>query len=192
MAANNYMLVRWYDPQDKVLNDLSKFEIVNENVANPSLIGLAPDLEYFAERIPYAYPESDPRLEIVQEIRTMTEDIETETGVRYYDLIYNPIQRTDDDKKNSVDDLMNQANSSVFPTKKQLLYLAMYTAIVDRKHSSQTITTEMQDVYDKVEAKITKMWQNYLLNLDKKTAIDLDQPPFLDDGWEDVDPEDEV
>ena len=190
--AENYMLIRWNDPQDKVLNDISKFEIVNENVTIPSLIGLSPDLEYFAERIPYAYPESDERLEIVSETRVMTEDIEPVTECRYYDLLYSAEDRTKDDKKSSVEDLMNQANSSVFPSKKQLLYLAMYTAIVDRKHSGQNITPAMQDVYDKVDAKITKMWQNYLLNLSKQDDIDNDLPPFLDLGWEDVDPETEV
>lgn len=191
MAANNYMLVRWNDPQDKVLNDTSKFVIVNENVTTPSLIGLAPDLEYFAEKVPYAYPESDERLEIVQEARVMTEDVETETGCRYYDLLYNAIDRTNDEKKDSVEDLMNQANSLVFPSKKQLLYLAMYTAIVHRIHSGQNVTPAMQDVYDKVDAKITKMWQNYLLNLDKKDDIDNSLPPFLDEGWEIIDPENE-
>lgn len=189
--ANNYMLIRWNDVNDKVLNDETKFQIVNEEVINPSLIGLSPDLEYFAERIPYSYPDSDERLEIVQEARVMTEDIESETGVRYYDLIYSATDRTKEDKKSSVEDLMNQANSSVFPSKKQLLYLAMYTAIVDRKHSGQNITPAMQNVYNKVDAKITKMWQNYLLHLSKQNDIDSDLPPFLDIGWKDIDPETE-
>jgi hypothetical protein len=186
------MLIRWNDVNDKVLNDPTKYQMVNEFVSTPSLSDLSPDLEYFAQRIPYAKPESDYRLEVVDDSWVMTDDVETETGCRYYDVIYTAIPRTTEEKKESVDDLKNQANFGVFPFEKQLEYLAMYIAITRRELHNQNISPEMQNIVDKVDNKITKIWQNHITALGKKQAIDDGLAPLLDDGWEDTDPETEV
>lgn len=189
--AQYYMLIKWNDINDKVLNDPSKFIIIHEKVTSPSLVGLDPDLEYFAERIPYERPVTDLRLAYIQEVLTMTEDIETSTNCRFYDITFNVIERTIFEKKASVDDMKNQANFQVFPSSKHLEYLAMYAAIIRRQLNNQNITPEMNSLVAKVEAKITKIWANHIEALDKKAAINASAQINLDEGWETVDPETE-
>lgn len=183
------MLIRWNDVNDKVLNDTTKFVIVNDNVITPSLVNLDPDLEYFAERIPYSYPELDIRLAYPQETITMTEDIETITGCRYYNKTWQVIERSILEKHASIDNEKNIANFGVFPLEKQLEYLAMYAAIIRRELHNQNVTTEMTNLVNKVEAKVTNIWLNHIEALDKKAAADLGQQINLDEGWENVDPE---
>ena len=189
--ASRYMLIRWNDVNDKVLNDTSKFVIINDNVINPSLIGLSPDLEYFAERIPFAYPKLDIRLAYPQETITMTEDVESSTLCRYYDKTWEVIERSLFEKHASIDNEKNNANFGVFPLEKQLEYLAMYAAIIRRELKNQNVTTEMAALANKVEAKVTKIWANHIEALDKKLAADNAQQINLDEGWENIDPETE-
>jgi len=185
------MLVRWNDINDKVLNDPTKFDIINDNVINPSLIDLAIDLEYFAERIPFSYPELDERLAYTQEVITMTEDVEVSTVVRYYDKTWNVIDRSLLEKFSSIDNEKNIANFNVFPLEKQLEYLAMYSAIIRRELKNQNVTNEMTALADKVEAKVSKIWANHITALDKKTAAQNEQPINLDEDWDNIAPETE-
>jgi hypothetical protein len=189
--AQYYMLIKWNDINDKVLNDPSKFVIIHELVTSPSLQGLDPDLEYFAERIPYEYPVIDIRLAYVRDNITMTNDIETSTGCRYYDRIYQVIERPLAEKLNSIDDVKNQANFGVFPYTKHLEYLAMYAAIIRRELKNQALTPAMINLRDKVEAKITRIWKNHITANTKKEAATAGNPIELDTDWQTNDPENE-
>lgn len=184
--ADTYWLIKWKDVNDKVLNDPSKYEVINgkEDVTNPSLIGLQPDLEYFAKRVPFQMPSIDIRLSNMTEARVMTEDIEVSSNCRYYDLIYQLTQRSNDEKKVSVAEIEEVSNLRVFPTKKQLKYTMLYNIIARRESRGLNISPEQQLILDKYEAKGLRVWQNHIEGISKGIAIDTGTPFDIDANWE--------
>ncbi len=187
------MLIQWHDINDMPLNDPSKFTVLKEFEENPSLVDLAPDLEYFQERIPFAYPVVDFRLVTITDKIAFTEDTVVVEGfdIRIYDRIYEVTDRTDEEKNISINEMKNDANIAVFPQTKHLEFITMYMLIVRRELLGLNISSEQQAILDKVEAKGLKIWQNHITEKTKKQAVIDGQPINIDEDWETIDPEDE-
>lgn len=187
------MLIQWNDLNDRPLNDPTKYIVLKEFEQNPSLQGLAPELEYFQENIPFEYPVADFRLVTILDTITFTEDIVVVDGldVRVYKRTYTVEDRTNEEKDVTIEEMKNDANIQVFPPNKHLEYLTMYAIIVRREFLGLTITPTQQAILDKVEAKGLKMWQNHITEITKKQAVIDNQPLNIDEDWETIDPEDE-
>jgi len=188
-----YMLIQWNDLNDRPLNDPTKYIVLKEFEQNPSLQGLAPQLEYFQENIPFEYPVADFRLVTVTNTVTFTENIVVVDGVdvRQYDRTYTVVDRSNEEKDVTIEEMKNDANIQVFPPNKHLEYLTMYAIIVRREFLGLSITPNQQAILDKVEAKGLKMWQNHITESTKKQAVIDDQPLNIDEDWETIDPENE-
>jgi hypothetical protein len=99
------------------------------------------------------------------------------------------LDRATPDKLNSVLEAENDANYKVFPNNKQLKYIVLSLAIIDRKASGLTISPKQQAILDKLQAKAQKIWTNHIAGETKATAVTAGQLVDLDAGWESVDPE---
>lgn len=177
-----YKLIQWYDVNDKVLNDPSKYIVIHENVTTPSVVGLDPDLEYFLIHYPYDEPEYDPRLVYITASHNMSD--ETIDGFRTWVITYTVTERTDEDKKVSIEEAETSQNYTIINTEKQLKYLALYTVITNRRVKGLNITAEMEALEAKVEAKALKIWQNHITAETKKAAVDSGDPINIDEDWE--------
>lgn len=172
----------------------TEYTVVNFNY-NPLALpvqGLDPALEVLVKRTPYDVPEYDVRLKYLvtnNSISTSYDSIYTTS--RKWLTTYYLVAQADSVKKQSVDEVENDANYQVFPNTKQLKLLTIAVAVIDRKASGLTITPKQQAVLDLVQAKALKIWNNYLNGVALKEAIDAQQEVDLDEGWENVDPENE-
>lgn len=186
-------LIQWYNVNDKDVTNPTKYRIVkrNQNI-NPPVLGLDADLEYFVIRIPYAIPEYDPRLVILENIESPVDEFDVEfPTLRKWHISYNIVDRTIDDKKNSVDEVKELANLEVFPTKKHLEYLTLYAVISRRESLGLNISPAQQLILDRFEAKAQKIWLNYINSLAKKADLENNIGVDLDTNWENIDPENE-
>jgi hypothetical protein len=159
----------------------------NANVASFPIIGLDPNLEVLVKRTPFAIPDYDPRLVLLQVIQQPS--LENEFDEQYptqrmWVTTYSLVERDAADKAISVDESENDANYQVFPTKKQLKYMVLAIAIVDRKASGLTISTKQQQILDSLQAKAAKIWNNHIVGEAKKAELIQGVEVDLDSDWE--------
>jgi hypothetical protein len=188
------VLIQWKNVADKDVTDSTKYIVLNKNYNPLSLPiqGLDPQLEVFVKNTPFARPVEDMRLVSIKEVESPVDEFDSvHTTTRKWVITYEVVERTNEDKKNSVDEVESDANFGVFPTKKQLKYLALYAVISRREARGLTISPVQQAILDKFEAKAQRIWINHIEGLNKKGAIDANQPLNLDENWETIDPEDE-
>jgi hypothetical protein len=186
-------LVQWNNVNDKDVTDSSKYTIIKQHQSiNPPVVGLDEDLEYFIERTPYAIPEYDPRLVILNISNGPVDEYDTEYPIlRKWETTYSITERTNTEKKISVEEVENISNNAVFPIIKQLKYLVLYAVISRREALGLSISSQQQNILDKVESKALRIWTNHITALSKKTDIDNSINIDLDIDWENTDPENE-
>lgn len=177
-----YKLIQWHSVDDKVLNDITKYTVLKENVTTPSVIGLSPNLEYFKVVTPFIEPEHDVRLVFITVTHTMTETLIE--GFRSWEITFAITERTADEKKVSVDEKEAEVNFNIIANNKQLKYLALYAVITNRRVQGLTITDKMLELESLVEAKALKIWENHITAGLKKELIDADNPVNIDDEWQ--------
>lgn len=189
------VVIRWFDPLNKDIEDPTAFEIVNFNyqVTNLPIAGLSEDLEVFVYEEPFPQPPIDWRTHYLATHEGMYDEFSVEWPTnRLWKKTYEVLERSKEELKVSVDDEKYFANDQLFPIQKQMEYLAMYAAGIKRLVQNQTIPAALQDIFDKADAKIELIYQNHLLALQKKADIEAENPVDLDAGWENVDPETQV
>ena len=187
-----------------VRKDTSTGEIIsilNYNAIYPNVdpsepvVGLDPDLEYYAHYYPYDIPDYDPRIFILNITQGPGSGINeyhpSYLNLKQWRFEYTTIKRTVDEQKIQVSNAEENANNLVFPHTKQLKYLALGIAVLNRKIDGITLTTKEETLLQRIHDKALKIWINDQNTIDKNALIDLDQEPNLDDGWENIDPEDE-
>lgn len=189
------IVIRWFDPLNKDIEDPTAFEIVNFDyqVLSLPISGLAEDLEVFVFEEPFPQPPIDDRTHFLESHEGMYDEFSIEWPTnRLWKKTYQVVERSKDELKISVDDEKYNANNQLFPIQKQIEYLAMYAAGIKRLVQNQNIPVELQNIFDKADAKIELIYQNHLLALQKKADVEAENPVDLDAGWENVDPETEI
>ena len=159
----------------------------NANVASFPIIGLDPNLEVLVKRTPFAIPDYDPRLVLLQVSQQPSAEAEFDEQYptqRMWLTTYSLVERSTDDKAISVDESENDANYQVFPTREQLKHIVLAIAIVDRKASGLTITAKQQLILDKVQSKAAKIWNNHVVSEAKKAELIQGLEVDLDADWE--------
>jgi hypothetical protein len=181
----NCVLIRWLDGAK------TNYSIVNMNavLTSPNVVGLDPDLEYCVKRTPYTIPDYDPRLTNLVTTQNIGDFDSEYSNMHQWVITYSLQDRTAADKKISVDESESDANYSVFPTQKQLKYLTIAIALVDKKVSGLTLTTAQQSILNKLQDKALLIWQNHITANAKKALIDTELPVDLDSDWNTTDPE---
>ena len=170
----------------------TEYTVVNFNYkpATLPIIGLDPDLEVLVKRTPYDIPEYDPRLKVLVTTQGASDEFDTQyPTTKKWLTTYTLLDRATPDKLNSVLEAENDANYKVFPNNKQLKYIVLSLAIIDRKASGLTISPKQQIILDKLQAKANMIWTNHIAGETKATAVTAGQLVDLDAGWESVDPE---
>lgn len=180
------VVIQWEDAEK------TRFSVVNYdfNVTFLPVIGLDPNLEILVKRTPFGVPAHDTRLKVLVTSQNLLDQFDAEYPTqRIWQTTYSLQDRSPEEKCESVCELENDANYKVFPNKKQLKFLTLALAIIDRKADGLTITAKQQGILDKLQTKAQKFWTNHLLCADKKAAITAGQECDLDAGWENADPE---
>ena len=183
----NCVLVRWTDPQNKDYNNPGAIQILNSNaiLTSPNVIGLDPDLEYFVKREPFPYPNVDHRIQAVKTSEWIFDEQDTEyPELKVWKKTYETIARSKDEIKDAVEEEEANANNVMFPYKNVMKYIGLYAAIVRREAKGLSITAKQQEILDKVEAKLEKLWNNHILREQKNADIDSENPIDVDYGWE--------
>lgn len=165
------------------------YRIVNYNyTANGfPIIGADPNLEVLVKRTPFSIPDYDPRLMLLQTDQNPSLENEFDSEYptqRMWVTTYSLVERDAADKSVSVDEAENDANYQVFPTQKQLKYMVMALAIIDRKASGLTISAKQQKVLDAVQLKALKIWNNHIVGEAKKAELLQGLEVDLDADWE--------
>jgi hypothetical protein len=172
--------------------DNTEFTVVNFNYNPLSLPiqGLSENMEVLVKREPYAIPEYDPRLKRLVTSYDISEEYDTEHPTsRMWVKTYSLLDRSTDEKIISVSEAENDANYQVFPTQDHFKYMVLAIAIIDRKASGMTISAAQQTLLNRVQNRATKIWQNHVISQQKAAAIEAAQEVDLDEGWENIDPE---
>lgn len=181
------VLIKWVNVADKDVTNPSKYLVLNKNYNPVSLpvVGLADDLEVFVKREPYPVPDEDSRLVLIQNNEMPVDELDLEhTNNRIWLKTYSVVPRSKDDLKISVDESKGFANLRLLPEQEQLEMLALYTAL-ERKERKGGVLSDAENAYlQKGDAVAQKLWYNRTVATAKKTDIDNDLTPDLDNGWE--------
>lgn len=98
-------------------------------------------------------------------------------------------KRSDAEIIENIKNAEDLANNNVFPTTKQLKYMALGIAVLNRKIDGATLTSKEENLLQIIHQKAVDIWQNDQNMRDKITQLNNQQEPDLDDGWNDVDDE---
>lgn len=164
----------------------------NANVTAFPISGIAPNLEVLIKRTPYPIPDYDSRLKYLVVHTNISEDFDIEYPTqRMWVTTYSLLDRPLLDIFNSVEEAENDANYQVMPTQKQLKYMVIAIALIDKKASGLTLTPLQQNMLDRLQAKAVRIWINHVTSLGKKAELEANGTVDLDSDWENIDPENE-
>lgn len=181
------VLIQWKDKADKDVTNPAKYTILNNNyiVENLPISGLQDDLEVFVKREPFAAPDEDSRLVIIQHIESPVDEMDSEhTNNRIWLKTYQVVPRAKDDLKVSVDESKSFANLRLLPETEQLELLALYTALERKERKGGNMSEQELAYLAKGDTVAQKLWYNRMVANAKKVDIDNDLTPDLDSGWE--------
>lgn len=181
------IVIKWDNVNNKDYNDPSSYTVVNWHyiVENLPVQGLDLDLEVLVKRTPFNIPAYDSRLVLLSVNQQPVDEADDEHPTnKKWVTTYELLERSGDEKKVSVEEAELENNLGVFPTKKQLKYLLLYTAITRREALGLNISPEQQLILDKGDLLAEKVWFNHVEAISKKEAIDSGQEIDLDENWE--------
>jgi hypothetical protein len=154
--------------------------------------GLNPDFEVLVKRTPFEMPDYDSRLVYLVVHTEISEEYDTEYPTqRMWVTTYSTLDKPLADMITSVDEAENDANYQVMPTQKQLKYMVIAIALIDKKVSGLTLTPLQQNMLDRLQAKAVRIWINHVTSLGKKAELEANGTVDLDSDWENIDPENE-
>lgn len=126
-------------------------------------------------RTPYSIPNYDPRLVNLVTEQNPVDEFDTEYPTnRKWITSYSVLERSATEKKISVEEAEQDANLNVIPTRNQLKYIMLYSAMVRREAAGLNISTNQQEILDKGDTIAQKIWSNHINAIAKKAEIDLD------------------
>lgn len=175
-----------------VLIRKSTGDVLNYNAIYPradmgELIGLDPDLEYLVKHTPFDEPNYDSRIYMLVVNQGpgdgLNEFHPDYPHLRQWRITYSTQKRSDEEIKENVRNTEELANSQVFPNTKQLKYLALGLAVLNRKANGATLTTKEENLLQLIHQKALNIWENDSTMRNKIQLVEAGQEPDLDDGW---------
>ena len=179
----SFILIKWKNIEDKVLNDSSKYDPVHYNVEVPSLLDLDEDLEYFDLVVSPLPPELDERLAEVGIINDMTNEVGA-LNQRIWNIGHVITPRTIADIEQSIDDIELTMSNSILADAQRDKRIFMYAAFERRQRLGLTMTQVMLDYLDDGDAIALRIYKNATTAIAKKAAVNAGLPADLDEGWE--------
>jgi len=152
--------------------------------------GLDPDYEWLIKYVPFAGPDYDSRVFIMQtnlpdlDNLDLFEEHPTYEGIRAYTIGYEPIRRADEDIIRSIENAEKEANNGVFSEAVHKDEMAFMVNSVHKDAKGQTLTPEEQDQIDKLALVTVSLAQNRDEALNKIAQVEAGQTPNISEGWQ--------
>jgi hypothetical protein len=165
-------------------------EAVYPNADISPVVGLDPDYEWLVKHVPFAEPDYDSRLYIMQTVLPDMAALDSfinhpsYAGVREYRITYNPQKRTDADIIRSIENAEKEANNLVFSeaAHKDEFVFMMNSVYKDGKGSG--LTAQEQDQIDKLAIVTVQLAKNKDAAAIKIAQVIAGNEPNIDEGWE--------
>jgi len=177
-----------------VLVRKSTKQIIKEGIYPNSdmspVIGLDPDYEWLLKHVPYAEPDYDPRLYIMQmELPDLNllESFEAHpihTEIREYRITYNPKKRESEEIIRSIQNAEKEANNLVFSEAVHKDEFAFMLNSVRKEGKNLDLTEEEQLQISKLESVTVQLAKNKDTASIKIAQVEANQEPNIDLGWE--------
>lgn len=176
-----------------VLVRKSTKQIIKEGIYPNSdmspVIGLDPDYEWLLKHVPYAEPDYDPRLYIMQmelpdlNLLESFEAHPVHTEIREYRITYNPKKRESEDIIRSIENAEKEANELVFSEAVHKDAIAFMLNSVHKDAKGQILNEEEQAQIDKLAAVTVNLAKNADAKNLKIAQVEANQEPNIDEGW---------
>lgn len=165
-------------------------EALYPNADMSPVVGLDPDYEWLVKHVPFAEPDYDSRLYIMQMVLPdMTAlDLFTEhpnyAGIREYRITYNPNKRPDAEIILSIENAEKEANNGVFSEAVHKDEFAFMLNSVHKDAKGQALNAEEQDQIDKLAIVTVNLAKNKDNAAIKIAQVEAGNEPNIDEGWQ--------
>jgi hypothetical protein len=147
--------------------------------------GLDPDLEWLVKVTPYAAPEYDSRIYILQQNESVTQEQHPVwTWLNQCQITYQTVKRSATEIETSIMNAENEANSQVFPYMKQLKLMALAIGVLFRNVEGMTLNAKETAIKQKMLALAVNVWKNHDVMTAKVAEVAAGTEPNIDEGWE--------
>jgi len=182
----------------EVLSPLVDGDIVNSVVEGGKLkdapwpnsdmspvIGLEPDLEWFLKYEPFASPDYDSRIWILD----VTESVTTEKHPDYpnintYKRTYATNKRLDKDINLAIDNAEVSANDSLIDYRTDQKLFMVGLSALGNKVDGLALNAEQTSILEQIDTYNVNIWKNDAEKKLKKDQVSNGQEPNIDEGWE--------
>ena len=160
----------------------------NEDIS--PVVGLDPDYEWLVKHVPFAQPDYDPRLYIMEMVLPdmafldSFQEHPSYAGIREYRITWNPNKRPNEDIIRSIENAEKEANNGVFSEAVHKDEFAFMLNSVHKDAKSQALTTEEQEQIDKLAIVTVNLAKNKDAAAIKIAQVEAGQEPNIDEGWE--------
>lgn len=152
--------------------------------------GLDPDYEWLIKHIPFAEPDYDSRIYIME---TQLPDLQflndfqehpAYEGIREYRITYNPVKRSNEDIIRSIENAEKEANDIVFSEAVHKDEFAFMLNSVRKDSKNMELTAEELAQISKLESVTVKLAKNKDTAAVKIAQVNNGKEPNIDEGWE--------
>jgi len=154
------------------------------------VVGLDPDYEWLIKNTPYAEPDYDPRIFIMQTnlpdlqfLENFQEHHDYE-GLREYRITYNPIKRPNSEIIMAIENAEKEANSTIWSEGVHKDGTMFMISSVRKEAQNMALTTEEQEYLDKLAIINEKLAKNLDAKNMKILLVNSGVEPNIDEGWE--------
>jgi hypothetical protein len=151
--------------------------------------GLDPDYEWLVKHVPFAEPDYDSRLYIMQmvlpDMTALDSFIEhpSYAGIREYRITYNPNKRPDAEIILSIENAEKEANNGVFSEAVHKDEFAFMLNSVHKDAKGQALNAAEQDQIDKLAIVTVNLAKNKDAAAIKIAQVVAGNEPNIDLGW---------
>jgi len=149
------------------------------------IVGLDPDLEWLVKFEPYAAPDYDSRIFVLNRIESITTTPHPDYAwLNQYQITYSTTKRVIEEITINIENAEVEANTTMLPYTKQLKYTILALGVLFRNLDGMTLTAKEQLVKDKMLALATRVWKNDAELQAKINEAIAGTEPNIDSGWE--------
>lgn len=151
-----------------------------------SIVGLDPDLQYL-EMWTDVRPQEDARIWLVTPVETV-ETIEEEGApeAEVFRTSWSVTKRPPDDIRNAAKNAESLRNKAQLPDSENIKLLLFSVGMLMKRLDNQTLTQREQTIATKIANRVAAIRKNDTRLAQILAAIDQDETPDLDAGWEDA------
>lgn len=147
--------------------------------------GLDPDLEWLVIHVPFAYPDYDSRIFVLNQLEEVTAVAHPDyPSLNQYKITYSTEKRPDADVVTHIENAEIDANENVIGYKNKTKLFALAVGVLIRRLDNLQTTPKEQAILDIALANAIKIWKNDASAKAKLQELQDGLEPDIDAGWE--------